>query len=315
LTGDASETSAWFAGFNCSHTAASSDMNDNHQVTFPVRDYDLDATLDCGQSFRWRKTGGVWRGIVAGRWVELQHTGGSIAARTAEPVDDWRWLEEYLQLQIDIAAVFATFPNDEPLRRAVDECRGLRLLKQDHWECLASFILSSTKQIVQIQQIVALLCERHGNAIPTPGGEAHAFSFPTPSQLAALSESDLRACKMGFRAPYLLATARKIAGGDLNLERLRTVPVEQAREQLIQLPGVGEKIANCVLLYSYGFQTAFPLDVWVIRALREFYFKRPKPTLARMKRFSAEYFGPHSGYAQQYLFHWIRTRQRKAASR
>src|ERR1044072_3608373 len=136
------------------------------QVTFPVRDYDLTATLDSGQAFRWNFQNGAWNGVIGNRWVRLRADEFSISAQTTEPVSEWSWLENYLQLNVDLSTVLATFPETEPMRQAVRACRGLRLLRQEPWECLASFILSSTKQIVQIRQIVAVLCERFGEAIP-----------------------------------------------------------------------------------------------------------------------------------------------------
>lgn len=282
---------------------------------FGVRDYDLAASLNSGQSFRWNPHGNGWVSTVCGNWVRLEQSSDVIHAQTAVPQGDWRWLGDYLQVDVDLNAIFASFPDDTPLRQATRDCRGLRLLKLDVWECLASFILSSTKQIVQIRRIVALLCQRYGEPVAVPEGELPAFAFPTAQRLASLSETELRECKMGFRAPYLLQTARAVMQGDCRLENLRRMNVDDARSKLIELPGVGEKIANCVLLYAYGFPSAFPLDVWVIRALRTLYFKGRKKNLAAMQRFSQRHFGPHSGYAQQYLFHWIRTRQRKAASR
>src|SRR6202008_1182739 len=122
----------------------------------------------------------------------------------------WNWLTSYLQLNLDLDAVLASFPDDEAMRAAVQSCRGLRLLRQDPWECLASFILSSTKQIVQIRQIVSVLCERFGEPIPAAPQYSPAFAFPSPARLARASEAELRACKMGFRAPYLLETARQV---------------------------------------------------------------------------------------------------------
>jgi N-glycosylase/DNA lyase len=119
-------------------------------------------------------------------------------------------------------------------------------------------------------------------------------------------EAELRACKMGFRAPYLLATARAIAGGKPDLARLHQLPAEIAREELLKLPGVGRKIADCVLLFAYGFPSVFPVDVWMMKALRRFYFPKRRVTAGRLRRFSETHFGPNAGYAQQYLFHYIR---------
>jgi N-glycosylase/DNA lyase len=282
------------------------------QHRFAVRDYDLAATLGCGQAFRWRQVGESWEGVVSDRWVSLRQLDtGSILATTAVPQRDWEWLADYLQTGVDLLRVLATFPDDPPMRAAIAHGRGLRLLRQEPWECLASFICSSTKQIVQIQQIIALFCERFGKAIESPPGHAPVFAFPSPERLAAASEAKLRACKMGFRAPYLRHAARRVAIGDLHLVALHSRSCAAAREELERLLGVGRKIADCVLLFAYGFQEAFPVDVWVMKALRQLYFPRRRPTPQRLREFSEAHFGPNAGYAQQYLFHYMRTRHRK----
>ena len=318
------------------------------EIFLPVRDYDLAATLDSGQAFRWQPRDDSWTGVIGRRQVRLTPLRNGILAETTGPVADWQWLRDYLQTEVDLAAVLKTFPDDAPMRDAVAACRGLRVLRQDPWECLASFILSSTKQIVQIRQIVALLCERFGEPIARPavtpsinfvaadvsplhliqsnvradsrrllriGGSSlnknHlSHSFPTAERLAAVTEPELRACKMGFRAPHLLAAARQIAGGQFDLERLRNLPQTEAREELMKLRGVGHKIADCVLLFAYGFDGAFPVDVWVERALRELYFRRRRVSAKRLQHFAATHFGPHAGYAQQYLFHYTRTKMK-----
>jgi N-glycosylase/DNA lyase len=212
-----------------------------------------------------------------------------------------------------LTEVTRTFPDDEPMRAAVAACRGLRLLGQDPWECLASFILSSTKQIVQIRQIVTLLCERYGEPVAVTPGCPPTFAFPCPARLARATEAELRACKMGFRAPYLLETARSVASGQFDLTRLQALPIETARTELMHLPGVGRKIADCVLLFACGFQSAFPVDVWVMKALRQLYFPRRRVSPQRLHRFAATHFGPRAGYAQQYLFHYMRTKATQPA--
>jgi N-glycosylase/DNA lyase len=277
--------------------------------SFPVKDYDLDATLSSGQAFRWTQVGGSWLGVIDSHWVRLRATASTITAETGSPVSDWGWLIHYLQLDVDINEVMLTFPEDEPMRAATKACRGLRLLRQSPWECLASFILSSTKQIVQIQQIISLLCERFGEPLPVPAVYPAARAFPSASRLARATEAELRACKMGFRAPYLLESARAIASGHFELMRLESLPVAVAREELMKLPGVGRKIADCVLLFAYGFATAFPLDVWVMKALRHLYFPRRQTPARRLHEFAARHFGPNAGFAQQYLFHYMRTKQ------
>ncbi len=293
------------------------------EILLPIRDYNLAATLDSGQVFRWQRVDYAWQGVIGKHLVQLTQTDQGIHAQTAAPVDDWNFLRHFLQTDIDLAAILKTFPDDEPMRAAIASCRGLRLLRQDPWECLASFILSSTKQIVQIRQIVALLCERFGQPL-TPSlspsdGERVAegrvrgalyYSFPSPQYLAAaVSEAELRACKMGFRAPSLLHAARQIAEGRLDLEKICSMDYAAARAELMTLRGVGGKIADCVLLFGYGFDTAFPVDVWIERALQELYFPRRRAREQRLRRFAATHFGPHAGYAQQYLFHYMRTKR------
>ena len=278
------------------------------QTILSIRDYDLAATLSSGQVFRWEHREDTWDGVVDRRWVRLRPTAGEILAQTSAPVEDWGWLIKYLRTDENLEPVLASFPDDEPLRAAVNACRGLRLLRQDPWECLASFILSSTKQIVQIRQIVALLCRRFGDPVSVPGATAEVFSFPRPERIASCTEAELRDCKMGFRAPYLRVTAQRISESDLDLNCLGTMPVDAARAELMRFPGVGRKIADCVLLFAYGFQEAFPVDVWVMKALRQLYFPRRRVSRKRLEKFTATYFGPNAGYAQQYLFHYMRTK-------
>jgi len=279
-------------------------------VIFPVRDYDLAATLTSGQAFRWKPCDDAWEGVIGPHWVRLQSSTEGILAQTAMPVTDWSWLTHYLQIDVALESVLLSFPDDEPMRTAVAACRGLRLLRQEPWECLASFILSSTKQIVQIQQIVGLLCERFGAPLVVPPGHKPVYSFPTPDRLAAASEAELRACKMGFRAPNLRASAKAVSEGTINLNSLHVRTVDEARRELIALPGVGNKIANCVLLFAYGFQAAFPVDVWILKALRQLYFPKRRPNPRKLLHFTATHFGPNAGYAQQYLFHYMRQRGR-----
>ncbi len=285
----------------------------NARHFFPVRDYDLGATLNSGQAFRWDWHDRGWEAVVSGSWVRLTALPEGIEAETAVDPPGWHWLGRYLQVDVDLSAILATFPKDNSMRQAMAACRGLRLLRQEPWECLASFIISSTKQIVQIRQIVRLLCERFGAPVPVPPAHEPAFAFPPAAKIATLAESDLRGCKMGFRAPYLLASARLIAEGRVALNHLDSCPVADAREELLKLPGVGTKIADCVLLFAFGFPTAFPVDIWVRRALRELYFPRRRVTEKRLRSFTLRHFGAFGGYAQQYLFHYIRLRDRGTA--
>jgi N-glycosylase/DNA lyase len=279
------------------------------QIFLPVRDYDLGATLDSGQVFRWRQEQGSWLGVVGKKRVRLTQEREGILAETETPTENWDWLREFLQSEIELEKILRAFPDDEPMNLAMDACRGLRILRQEPWECLASFILSATKQIVQIRQIVAHLCDCFGERIAN-GDDNLCYAFPSPEKIASVTEKDLRNCKMGFRAPNLLGTARRIAEGKLDLKAVRYLPYSEARAELMKLRGVGGKIADCVLLFAYGFDSAFPVDVWVERALQTLYFPKRRASEKKLLHFAGTHFGPHAGYTQQYLFHYMRTKRK-----
>jgi len=303
----------------------------------PARNYDLAATLDSGQSFAWTLVGDAWEGVAHQCWIRLRQVPDGIEATTPLPdpkspalrrvgllaPDKARetcavaasgqavesgspWLTAYLQTDLDLSAIVDTFPPDAPLIEAVKCCGGLRILRQDPWECLASFLLSATKQIVQIRQICATLRRRFGSPIAVPAGHTPAFAFPSAQTLASTTESDLRQCGMGFRARYLHQTARRVARGDLDLLNLRSLPLDAARTRLLELPGVGPKISECVLLFSCDQPRAFPIDVWVARALRRLYYHGRRVPAGELRELAATHFGPWAGHAQQFLFHYAR---------
>ncbi|MGC8742857.1 MAG: DNA-3-methyladenine glycosylase family protein [Verrucomicrobiia bacterium] len=292
----------------------SSGINCFSRRLFSVKDYNLDYTLDSGQAFRWEKIDGGWEGVIYNRWVRLEPHKDGIAATVFGRINDWSWLEDYLQINVDINAILNSFPKDRRLEQAVKECRGLRIVRQQPWECLASFLMSSSKQIIQIKQIISNLCRHFGEPVPTPPGREQMYSFPSVESIAQADETNLRQCKMGFRAAYLKNTAQLIKKEKINLDELSFLTIDQAREALMRFPGVGVKIANCVLLFSLGFYRAFPVDVWVRKALQNFYFENKPVKKREMERFAYEYFGEFGGYAQQYLFHYIRVKLSKNKS-
>ncbi len=294
-------------------SGSSSFLHGAPTAAWKIKNYDLGATLDSGQVFRWNRVGDAWEGVVLGRWVRLIQAGNILAAQSTDPGNDWLWLEDYLQINVSIDSVIQTFPRDRPMITALSCCKGLRLLRQEPWECLASFILSSTKQITQIRQIISLLSSQFGRPLAVPTGVKPIYAFPSPRDLVGASEAGLRDCKMGFRAPHLLTAARAIVEGRLNLESLYKMEMLDARDQLMCLRGVGEKIAHCVLLFAFGFDQAFPIDVWVERTLKDLYFRGKQVSKPELQAFAASHFGPHAGYAQQYLFHQARKRSGKVS--
>ncbi len=210
----------------------------------------------------------------------------------------------YFGLDHRLGEIHATFPERDPvLAAAMDYCPGLRIARQPVWECLATFITSSLKQVAHIRSISMALRRRYGTAHAF-GGRTF-YAYPEPAVLAAAGEVELRQCSLGYRAKSLHLAATAIAAGGLDLRVIEDEPsLERAREGLMQLHGVGEKIAHCTLLFSAGRWEAFPIDVWMERILREHYRKRVRGE--KLQRWAVKHFGPNAGYAQQYLFHFAR---------
>ena len=273
---------------------------------FRAETYNLSTTLDCGQAFRWLEQDGSWAGVIHGQWLLATDEGDRIRIDTTDQSSNWDQVANYFRFEENIDAITTHFPNDEHMLKAVTAYRGLRLLRQDPWECLASFILSSTKQIRHIRQIISNIARTYGEELPTPSGHDTAFTFPSPTTVARLSETDLRKLGMGYRAPFLRQAAQAISNGAFSLLDIDLAPYGEAKATLQQLAGVGPKIADCVLLFAYGKQQAFPIDVWVKRALNELYFSEQTPSPRTVESFAQTYFKPNPGYAQQYLFHYMR---------
>jgi len=214
-------------------------------------------------------------------------------------------MSNYFALDHPLPEIRRSFPNDPTMAAARDFCDGLRIIRQPHWECLATFITSSMKQVAHIRQISRTLRERYGKRLRVLDFEVR--TFPPAKRIAELTEPDLRACALGYRAKNLLATAGLISSGKVDLERWKALPDVLLRASLCELPGVGAKVANCVMLFAYERLRAFPIDVWIERVLTQKYFPgKRKITAAQLRAFCETYFGEHGGYAQQYLFHHAR---------
>jgi N-glycosylase/DNA lyase len=295
-----------------------------HLLQVPAPDFDLEKTLDSGQVFHWQKIGNTFWGTIAELPLSVEQQADTLKVRTAaDELDglkpssfrrgqsgvDRRNLERvvahYFALDHRLSKICAAFPRDPGMTAARGFCRGLRIIRQPRWECLATFICSSMKQVAHIRQISLALRKTFGARKLIYGN--HVYDFPSAARLAASTEKELRACALGYRAKNLLATARLIAHGEANLEEWSDLPDETLRGRLCGLPGVGPKVANCVMLFAFERLRAFPIDVWIERVLRQQYFPRKrKVTAQQLRDFCDTYFGEHGGYAQQYLFHHAR---------
>ncbi|MBV8225131.1 MAG: hypothetical protein JO232_08085 [Verrucomicrobia bacterium] len=272
----------------------------------PAPDFDLEKTFNSGQVFHWTSDGKGFVGALGETPVYIEQEGDAIRMSEGQASR----VKSYLALDHPLSQIVRTFPVDPVMTAAVEFCRGLRIIRQPAWECLATFLTSALKQVQHIRSISLAIRERFGRRLRAEQTEV--FSYPSAERLAKVPLPELLECKLGFRAANLIATAKIVASGELDLGWLHDLPTEEARRALCRLPGVGEKIANCVLLFAYERLDAVPIDVWISRVLREVYFAgRTKLPARDLRAFAVEYFGSYAGYAQQYLFHHWRLTYRK----
>lgn len=245
-------------------------------------------TLDCGQCFRFTKdTAGVWRGIAFGKTLECYAEGDTtvLVCTKEDYLSVW---EEYFDLKRDYGAVISSFSADKEVSAAAEIGKGIRILKQDKWETLISFIISQNNNIPRIKKIIESLCALLGEPIQNGG-----YSFPTPQKILEAGEEGLASIKAGFRTKYILDAAYRVQSGEIDLDYIATLPYSEAEEALMKIKGVGKKVASCVLLFGFGHLSAFPIDVWVKRVIEKYY----------TDDFDPSSLGEYAGIAQQYLFY------------
>jgi N-glycosylase/DNA lyase len=284
--------------------------------------FSLEHTLDCGQLFRWQKLGDWWYGVVAGRVVKIKQSGERLIFQVFPETTNQGFVENYLRLDDDLPSILSQIGKDEHIRKAINLFCGLRIVRQEPWECLISYICATYKSIPAIKKMVNSISRCFGKKLTLDGYDF--YTFPKPSDLAKACPKDLRSCGLGFRAERALETARLVDSREFPLETLRNMDYMEAKRELLSLPGVGSKVADCVLLFSLEKLEAFPIDVWMKRAATTLYashfdssfIKRAasKSSLTPKEyetigSFGREYFGRYAGYAQEYLFHFLRTQQ------
>ena len=254
--------------------------------------FNLQETFECGQCFRWLPgDDGSYTGVVGQNVITLRTDGDDLLVAGLDQAEAEQRLIPYLALDEDYAAIQEQFRRNAQLAQAVDYARGIRVLRQDRWEALCSFIISQNNNIKRIRGIVETLCDTWGE--PLPGGRS---SFPGPEVLASLTEEDLQPLRSGFRAKYILDAARKTASGEVDLDHVASLPTEEAAAELCRIRGVGIKVAHCALLYGFHRIECLPVDVWMKRVMSTMYPQGLPEELL-----------PYAGIAQQYLFHYSRS--------
>jgi N-glycosylase/DNA lyase len=281
-------------------------------VTTP---FNLDYTLQCGQVFRWQKHNDWWYGTVRDRMIRIRQTNNVLEFEGY----DAEFIEKYFRLSDPLPLITVRIGKDDYIKSAIQIFPGLRLIRQDPWECLISYICATFSNIPRIQKMINNLAQRFGNKQNFE--DCSFYTFPSPKSLANADLKTLTACKLGFRAKSVLETAKKIHVKTVNLTELEELDYETAKKELLRLSGVGDKVADCVLLFSLNKLEAFPIDVWIKKTILEHHGSffddsfvqkiQQRKSLTpreyeRIGSFAREYFGVYAGYAQQYLYHFER---------
>ena len=267
---------------------------------------DLETTLFSGQVFRWRKRESWYEGVVFGQIVRVREVEGGMAFETADDEVDLTAsrLRDYFSLDVDLAEVYSALSRDRGLREAVDRYRGMRVLRQDPWETTLSFLCAQNSNVLRITRNVEDMCRSFGRAMSFGGHTRHAY--PTPEALAGAGEGALRDLGLGYRARYIVAAAERVARGEIDLLALRNDSYDGALDALMALDGIGDKVANCIMLFCMDKPQAFPVDTHIMQVLRERYPEAEEVhsrDIRRVRAWAQEYFAPYAGYANHYLFH------------
>ena len=253
---------------------------------------DIAKTFDCGQCFRWNVSeGGAYEGVAFGAPALISQSGCTIEIDSPAGADFW---EEYLDLSSKYEPQSEGWGAFEYLAECMDYSKGIRILRQEPWEALCSFIISQCNNITRIKGIVERLCSVCGEKTEY-NGKIYSL-FPTAGKLASMNAGELAFLRAGYRAPYIINAARAVDSGKIDLERLKNISCTEAKKELLKLEGIGPKVADCAVLFGLHHMEAFPVDVWMKRALAEHF----------PKDFNPETLGPYAGLAQQYIFYYTR---------
>jgi N-glycosylase/DNA lyase len=262
-----------------------------------TNDFNLDHTLSCGQVFRWEKSD-RWTGIVNGAVINAKQENTELVIESSL---EKHTVINYLRLDDDIGKIYDSVNRDENISFLINKYRGLRLIRQDPWECLVSYICSSNNTIRNISNSIKRMCESFGNEI-----EKGIYSFPEPEALADVELCDMSQCRLGFRSPRVLKIANMVANHEFDLYGIKDLPYMEGRQELVKIEGVGNKIADCVLLFAFGKLESFPVDTHIEQIMERYYGYNFRGTKSKKRDeiadFARSYFGEYCGYAQEYLY-------------
>ncbi len=272
-------------------------ITNNNTFKMQIKDFLPEHTFDCGQCFRWEKQeDGSYIGVANAQAVRISMFGETVEIEGITENDYESFWKRYLDFDRDYSKIKEAVSINDTMIKSVEFGKGIRILRQDFFEALISFIISQRSSIPKIKSCVNKLCELYGEEISFRGKAF--YSFPTAEKIASLSEEEIRSLGVGYRAPYILRAARAVASGEINADELEVMDTAVAREKLLTLYGVGDKVCDCVLLFSLGKYDLFPADVWIKRVMEEEFASNDAKSAGETR------FGQYSGFAQQYLFYW-----------
>lgn len=271
-----------------------------------TKDFDPVHIFECGQCFRWiKEDDGSYTGVAKGKVINVKKDGANIVIDNTNKEEFENIWYDYFDLGRDYTSLKKELAqHDENLKKAVDFGWGIRILQQDSWEMLISFIISSNNRIPMIQRAINNISEKYGKEIGEYRGRTY-FAFPSPEELSKASVEELRECKTGFRDKYIYHTNKMVIEENLNMEDFIEMDSEVCHKELMKFKGVGAKVADCIALFGMRKYDSFPVDVWVKRVMQEFYGAEDM-SLPKMRKYGMELFGEKAGFAQQYLFYYVR---------
>ncbi len=276
-------------------------FEDDKAILTEIKHFSVEKTLECGQAFNFEKLEDNFYKLTAFRRVLfLKQNDEKIIMYPTNKVDFNNIWFGYFDLNTDYAEIYNKFVKDETLKPLVEYGDGIRILKQEKWECLISFIISQNNRIPQIKKCINYIAENFGDKIE------NGFAFPTPEQLSKKSIEEIQESKVGFRSKYIYDCTERVVNGELKLEEIQIKTREEVAVELMKIKGVGVKVANCVLLFAYSKGEAFPVDVWIKRAMETLYFNGEEQKSENIQSFAEEKFGEFSGIVQQYIFYYAR---------
>ncbi len=269
-----------------------------------LKDFELDHIFECGQCFRWKKNDdGSYTGVIKNGVINIKKENDTVTIDGTITEDIEKVVYDYFDMNTDYGKIKQLLcKDDQNMKMASEYGYGIRILHQDMWEMLISYIISAANNIPRISKTIENISREYGKKVEFGGEEF--YLFPTPEELSLAKVEDLRKLNLGFRDKYVYAATQKVASGEIDLEKIANMPIKEAKKELMKLQGVGAKVADCIMLFSMGKKEAFPVDTWIKKVMNELYIE--STNITKINEYAVSKFGDYAGIAQQYLFYYKR---------